>query len=208
VGLGGRVAEELTMGEITTGAENDLQEVTKLAREMVTRWGMSPRLGSVFLGSQPEVFLGREVGLRERQAYSEQTATLIDEEMRRLIGERYRAVHDLLSGHREELERLAQALLEREVLDDSHLPRLMQNARDTEETSSARAVSAPSSQAAEGGQSVDHSSGPGAGQGPGRRSRTLSPPSWTIWGLPISSWGAFTCPPPFRWMAEECRARF
>ena len=64
VGLGGRVAEELEIGEITTGAENDLKEVTKLAREMVIRWGMSPRIGSVFLGGEQEVFLGREVGLR------------------------------------------------------------------------------------------------------------------------------------------------
>ncbi len=64
VGLGGRVAEEQEIGEITTGAENDLKEVTRLAREMVTRWGMSSRLGAVFLGGEQEVFLGREVGLR------------------------------------------------------------------------------------------------------------------------------------------------
>jgi cell division protease FtsH len=125
VGLGGRVAEELETGEITTGAENDLQEVTELAREMVTRWGMSRRIGTVFLGGEQEVFLGREVGLRERQSYSEQTAALIDEEVQQLIGERYTYVQQLLSQHHQELERLAHALLEQESLDEQQLNRLV-----------------------------------------------------------------------------------
>ncbi len=127
VGLGGRVAEELEIGEITTGAENDLQEVTKLAREMVTRWGMSRRIGSVFLGGEQEVFLGREVGLRERQSYSEQTAALIDEEVQRQISECYTYVQELLSQHHAELERLAHALLEQEVLDDQQLHQLLKS---------------------------------------------------------------------------------
>jgi cell division protease FtsH len=125
VGLGGRAAEELEIGEITTGAENDLQEVTELAREMVTRWGMSPRIGTVFLGGEQEVFLGREVGLRERQSYSEHTATLIDEEVQQLIAERYQYVRHLLSEHKEELERVAHALLERESLDEQQLQQLV-----------------------------------------------------------------------------------
>ena len=114
--------------KITTGAENDLQEVTELAREMVTRWGMSPRIGTVFLGSEQEVFLGREVGLRERQSYSEQTAALIDEEVQQLIAERYQYVQHLLSGHQEELERVAHALLERESLDEQQLQQLLKDA--------------------------------------------------------------------------------
>jgi cell division protease FtsH len=127
MGLGGRVAEELETGEITTGAENDLQEVTRLAREMVTRWGMSRRIGMVFLGGEKEVFLGREVGLRERQSYSEQTAALIDEEVQQLIAERYNDVHQLLSEHKEELERIAHALLERESLDEQQLQQLVKD---------------------------------------------------------------------------------
>ena len=103
VGLGGRVAEEQEIGEITTGAENDLKQVTQLEREMVTRWGMSERLGAVFLGGEQEVFLGREVGLREQHSYSEETAAVIDEEVQQLIGERYSSVQQLLSQHREEL---------------------------------------------------------------------------------------------------------
>ena len=128
VGLGGRVAEELETGDITTGAENDLQEVTRLAREMVTRWGMSHRIGTVFLGGEQAVFLGREVGLRERQSYSEQTAALIDEEVQQLIGERYTYVQQLLSQHREELERIAHALLAQESLDEQQLHRLVKDA--------------------------------------------------------------------------------
>ena len=138
VGLGGRAAEELEIGEITTGAENDLQEVTELAREMVTRWGMSSRIGTVFLGGEQEVFLGREVGLRERQSYSEHTATLIDEEVQQLIAERYQYAQHLLSEHQEELERVAHALLERESLDEQQLKRLikgMQNTADVESES-------------------------------------------------------------------------
>jgi cell division protease FtsH len=128
VGLGGRVAEEREIGDITTGAENDLKEVTQLAREMVTRWGMSQRLGAVFLGSEQEVFLGREIGLRERESYSEQTAALIDEEVQQRISERYGYVQQLISQHHEELERIAQALLERETLDEQQLQLLIRDA--------------------------------------------------------------------------------
>jgi cell division protease FtsH len=148
VGLGGRVAEELETREITTGAENDLQAVTQLAREMVTRWGMSRRVGAVFLGGEQEVFLGRQVGLRERQSYSEQTAALIDEEVQQLIGERYAYVQQLLSQHQEELERIAHALLERESLDEQQLHRLLTDANPTaqlvsESPSSSDSLAAP-----------------------------------------------------------------
>jgi cell division protease FtsH len=124
-GLGGRVAEEIAIGEITSGAENDLKEVTQLARQMVTRWGMSERLGAVFLGGEEEVFLGRELGLRERESYSEQTAALIDEEVQQLISERYSYVQHLLSQHREELGRIAQALLDHESLGAQQLQQLL-----------------------------------------------------------------------------------
>jgi cell division protease FtsH len=137
VGLGGRVAEELEMGEITTGAENDLKEVTRLAQEMVTRWGMSQRIGNVFLGGEQEVFLGREVGLRERQSYSEHTAALIDKEVQQLIGERYTYVQHLLSQHHEELTRIARALLKQESLDEQQLHRLVSDANTKAELTSA-----------------------------------------------------------------------
>ena len=147
VGLGGRAAEELETGEITTGAENDLKEVTELARQMVTRWGMSRRIGTVFLGGEQEVFLGREVGLRERQSYSEQTAALIDEEVQQQIGERYHYVQELLSQHREELEHIAQALLERESLDEEQLQHLLKASSNQVEPMS-ESEAAPTSLAA------------------------------------------------------------
>jgi cell division protease FtsH len=121
VGLAGRAAEELAIGQITTGAENDLQSVTGLAREMVTRWGMSSRIGSMFLGGEQEVFLGREVGLAQRAGYSEETAAMIDEDVRGIINERFAFVRKLLAEHREHLERVARALLDRETLDEADL---------------------------------------------------------------------------------------
>ncbi len=144
VGLGGRAAEALEMGEITTGAENDLKEVTELARQMVTRWGMSSRIGTVFLGGEQEVFLGREVGLRERQSYSEQTAALIDEEVQQLIAQRYQYAQHLLSEHKEELERIAQALLEREVLDEQQLQQLVKGFQNNVDVVSENKVRATS----------------------------------------------------------------
>jgi cell division protease FtsH len=133
VGLGGRVAEELAIGEISTGAENDLQEVSRIAREMVTRWGMSQRLGAVFLGGEQEVFLGREVGLREKQSYSEHTASIIDEEIQHLIKDRHTSVQQLLSAHRAELERIAHALLEHETLNEQQLSRLLKDEKEEAE---------------------------------------------------------------------------
>jgi cell division protease FtsH len=110
--------------------------VTRLAREMVTHWGMSRRIGTVFLGGQQEVSLGREVGLRERELYSEHTAALIDEEVQQLIAERYTYVQHLLSEHREELGRIAQALLERESLDEQQLQCLVKDTNEHAELGS------------------------------------------------------------------------
>ncbi len=127
VGLGGRIAEEQAIGEVTTGAEDDLREVTALAREMVTHWGMGgQQVGAVFLGGEEEVFLGREVGLAQRQEYSEQTAALIDDEVRKIIAERYDYVQRMLGERRDALDRIAHALLERETLDGAELRRLAQ----------------------------------------------------------------------------------
>jgi cell division protease FtsH len=144
VGLAGRVAEEQEIGEITTGAENDLKEVTQLARQMVTRWGMSSRLGAMFLAGEQEVFLGREVGLREREGYSEQTAMLIDQEVHQLLDERYHFIQQLLSQHRRELERIAQALLERETLGAEQLQQLRKEASTNAEQVSEREATADS----------------------------------------------------------------
>jgi cell division protease FtsH len=121
VGLGGRVAEQVALGEITTGAENDLQNVTGLAREMVTRWGMSGRIGTVFFGRERDVFLGREMSLGAQREYSEETAAAIDEEVHRIIAERYAYVQTLLTKYRSLLDEIARRLLEKEVVEEAEL---------------------------------------------------------------------------------------
>jgi cell division protease FtsH len=115
--LGGRAAEQVAIGEVTTGAENDLQRATQIARRMVGRWGMSDELGLLFAsdGSNENPFLGREMtGARD---HSEATAALVDETVRSLLEERMETTVKLLQENRQSLERLAQALLKHETLD-------------------------------------------------------------------------------------------
>ena len=114
--LGGRVAEELIFGEITTGAHDDISRATELARHMVCELGMSERLGNVTLGHRDhQVFLGRDLG--EERNYSEETARAIDAEVKRIIDESYDRAKKELSSHLDKLKTLATALLEKEVLD-------------------------------------------------------------------------------------------
>jgi cell division protease FtsH len=118
--LGGRTAEELIFEEPTTGAENDIEKVTKIARAMVTEYGMSDLLGPQQLGQKNgEVFLGREFG--HQANYSEQVAASIDAEVRRLIDEAHERARTILTEHRETLDRLAEALVEKETLDTPEL---------------------------------------------------------------------------------------
>jgi cell division protease FtsH len=121
--LGGRVAEEVVFGDVTTGAESDLTEATRLARRMVTRWGMGT-LGPVAFqddGEQP--FLGYQ--LTQGRAYSETTATRIDQDVQRILEERYGTVQRLLTEARDRLDRLSQALLDHETLDQQALTNLL-----------------------------------------------------------------------------------
>jgi cell division protease FtsH len=118
--LGGRAAEEIVFGDITTGAANDLEQATKLARAMVTRYGMSEKLGPMTFGEKQElVFLGKEIG--EQREYSEKVAQEIDEEVRRIIREAYERAKEILIKHRDKLDRLAQALMEKETLEGDEL---------------------------------------------------------------------------------------
>ncbi len=114
--LGGRTAEELVFGDVTTGAENDLSRVTKLARDMVTRYGMSENLGPMTFGQKEElVFLGKEIG--EQRDYSEAIAEEIDREVRHIVHEAHKTATDVLTEHRKELDRIAETLIEDETLD-------------------------------------------------------------------------------------------
>jgi cell division protease FtsH len=113
VALGGRVAEEVVYGQITTGAESDIQQLTAIARQMVGRWGMSEAIGPIaVLPSESQgVFLP---GASETSAATQQ---LVDDEVRRLVDDAHRAVTELLSQHRDQLDSLTNALLEAETLD-------------------------------------------------------------------------------------------
>ena len=117
VALGGRIAEEVIYGRLTTGAGNDLERATEIAHKMVCEWGMSERLGPLTYGKKEEqVFLGRDYGQRQ-QDYSEQTAVEIDQEVRAIVGRQYTKVKQLLGAATDKLESLANALIERETLD-------------------------------------------------------------------------------------------
>jgi cell division protease FtsH len=122
--MGGRVAEELFLNTMTTGAGNDIEQATELARKMVCEFGMS-KLGPITFGKKEEqIFLGREIN--QHRDFSEATAVHIDEEVRRFADEAYKSAVDILSSHREALVRMAQALLEREVLDLSEINALIE----------------------------------------------------------------------------------
>lgn len=116
--LGGRAAEEIVFGEITTGASSDLERVTEIARAMVTRWGMSEKLGPMTFGKKEElVFLGKEIG--EQRDYSDAVALEIDHEVRRLVAEAYDTAKKVLTEKREILDRIARRLIEVETLDQA-----------------------------------------------------------------------------------------
>jgi cell division protease FtsH len=121
--LGGRIAEEITMGNLTTGAGNDLERATELARQMVCEWGMSDEMGPLTFGKKEEqIFLGREIA--QHQDYSEDTALKIDHEVKRFVTGNYDRAHELLSGQKDALLKIADALLAREVLDAEQVRRL------------------------------------------------------------------------------------
>ncbi len=122
--LGGRAAEKLVFGEYSAGAENDLAQVTKLARRMVAHWGMSERIGPVaYRTSEEHPFLGREI--YEQREFSEHTAQLIDEEVARILHEAADKAHEMLVQHRDKLDAVAHALEENEVLDESEVEELI-----------------------------------------------------------------------------------
>jgi len=113
--MGGRAAEDLVFGVFTTGASNDLEQATEWARRMVCKFGMSSKLGPVSYGNEDaDVFLGRD--FMARKDFSEKKAQEIDEEISEILNERYRTARDTLEAHRETLDRIAEALLERETL--------------------------------------------------------------------------------------------
>ncbi|MBP1757928.1 MAG: Cell division protein FtsH [Firmicutes bacterium] len=112
--LGGRVAEELVLGDSSTGASNDLKRATAIARAMVTKYGMSARLGTISFDDDHEVFIGRSMA--QSRSYSEEVAGIIDEEIKRIVDEQYKACAAILQSQREKLELVASYLLEHETM--------------------------------------------------------------------------------------------
>ena len=122
--LGGRVAEALVLGDISTGASNDIERASKIARAMVTKYGMSERLGAITYGSgQEEVFLGRD--FTQQKNFSEETSGLIDAEVKRIIDTAYRRTEDILNEHMEKLHKVANVLLEKEKIDGEEFAEIM-----------------------------------------------------------------------------------
>ena len=113
--MGGRVAEAIVFGDITTGASSDIKRATEIAREMVTEYGMSEKLGPVFLGTEHEVFLGKSFS-QQNSGFSEKVNEMIDSEVRELITEAYKRAEGILTEHRSKLDDLASLLIEREKL--------------------------------------------------------------------------------------------
>jgi len=129
--LGGRAAEEIVFGEITTGASNDLEKVTETAKQMVMRFGMSERLGPRVFGhdsSQP--FLGRDMS--SEPDYSDEIAREIDDEIRRIVEEAHQTAKDILGEHREQIDRISKLLLERETIDAEEFAKLLAGAPEEE----------------------------------------------------------------------------
>ena len=142
--LGGRIAEEITTGDQTTGAGNDLERVTDLARKMVCEWGMSEEMGPLTFGKREEqIFLGREIS--KAQDYSQDTAIRIDKEVKRLVMDNYNRAKDVLLQHKTELLKIADELLAREVLDADQIKRLAHGLPLPEAPAPAAAPSGPPS---------------------------------------------------------------
>ena len=129
--FGGRVAEELIFKNVTTGAGNDIERATELARKMVCEWGMSEKLGPLTFGKkEEEVFLGRDFG--SRRDFSDQIALEIDKEVKRLVVEAYERTKRILTEHIHSLRALAEALLEKEVLDGIEIDQILQRSSSLE----------------------------------------------------------------------------
>ncbi|TME03024.1 MAG: ATP-dependent zinc metalloprotease FtsH [Chloroflexi bacterium] len=125
--MGGRVAEEIVFNDITSGAENDIQRATQLARRMVTQWGMSEKLGTVTMGHKEElVFLGRDLG--EQRNYSEEIAAVIDEEIRSIINHGYQTARTILTQQRSKMDAVVERLKVVETIDGKELDEIINGA--------------------------------------------------------------------------------
>ena len=127
--MGGRVAEKIVFGHLNSGAANDLEQATSIARRMVREWGMSDQIGPMAWNGQQQVFMGEDL-LTSGREYSDNTARLVDDEIGRILREQEQRAHDVLTQHRKGLTLVAEALLEHETIDGATVARLIQTALD------------------------------------------------------------------------------
>ena len=145
--LGGRVAEKLILGDISTGASNDIQRATDTARAMVVNYGMSDAIGTVYYGGDQEVFLGKEFG--HSKSYSESIGTLIDSEIKRIISECFEKAEQIISDNMDKMHLVAKVLMEREKIDGEEFAALMQGEPLPEKQAEAPAEETPAEAPAE-----------------------------------------------------------
>jgi cell division protease FtsH len=162
--LGGRVSEELMISDITTGAANDIERATKMARQMVTEYGMSDRLGPLTLGQKTgEVFLGRDFA--SHPDYSDQVAFEIDNEVRRMIDEAHDVALEILTAHTDEIQGWAEFLMEKETINKEQVEELFKNvAKRPQREPDVRSAGLAVSRSAVRKQGVKHA-GPGGLRG-------------------------------------------
>jgi cell division protease FtsH len=134
--MGGRVAEKIVYGHLNSGAANDLEQATSIARRMVREWGMSDKVGPMAWNGQQQVFLGEDLMTSGRE-YSDSTAQVLDEETSRILHEQEQRAHDILTQHRKGLERVAEKLIEDETIDGATVERIVQEALGETATTSA-----------------------------------------------------------------------
>jgi cell division protease FtsH len=158
VRMGGRIAEELVFGVVSTGANNDLVGATELARKMVREWGMSSRVGPMAWGSQGQVFLGED--LMHTRDYSDDTARVIDEEVERILREAQENCRTALTDNRHGLDLVARALLEHETIEGTEVTRLLELARAGSTSANPHSVASMSAPAAQPSEGLSSSSFP------------------------------------------------
>jgi cell division protease FtsH len=138
--MGGRAAEELVLDDMTTGAGNDIERATDMARKMVCEWGMSETVGPLMFGKKEEqIFLGREFA--QHRDYSEKTAEAIDNEIRRLVIDAYESAKGILVEHESALHALAESLLEKETLDATDVDKIIKDASPESDTGAEKSES-------------------------------------------------------------------
>lgn len=151
--LGGRAAEEIVIHDISTGASNDIQRASQIARKMVTEWGMSDSIGNMYLGASEEVFLGRDY--QQQLNYSEEVAAKIDEEIKTIIDKQYQVALSILRENRDIMDAMVKALYEKETIYEDEIDALFGEENDNADSIFSSKVNRPDAPKSNGANSLD-----------------------------------------------------